>query len=63
MSERGLIGQQAMRVFIAHGSFGRPPAAWVFRREPEEGEWVRALGHQTRLRISALEARTAVGAA
>src|SRR5450631_234187 len=52
-----------MRVFIARGSFGGSPAAWMFRREPKEGELVHALGHQTRLRNRALEAITAVEAA
>jgi hypothetical protein len=33
---------------------------WVFGQAPDEGEWVRALGHHTHLRISALEAMTAV---
>jgi len=32
MSERGLIGPSALRVFVAHGPFGKPPAAWVFDR-------------------------------
>jgi predicted nucleotidyltransferase component of viral defense system len=60
MSERGLIGPSALRLFIAHGPFGTPPAAWVFDRVLDEGAWTRALGHQTQLRVSALEAMTVV---
>jgi len=56
MSERHLIGASALRVFISHGPFGKPPDAWVFDRKLDEGEWMRALGHQTRLRVSAREA-------
>jgi len=60
MSERGLIGPSALRVFIAHGPFGAPPAAWVFDRVLDEVAWTRALGHQTHLRVGALEAMTVV---
>lgn len=60
MSERGLIGASALRVFISHGPFGKAPDAWVFSREPDEGAWTRALGHQTHLRVSARDAMTAV---
>jgi predicted nucleotidyltransferase component of viral defense system len=60
MSERDLIGPSALQVFIAHGPFGTPPAAWVFGQDLDEGEWTRALGHQTHLRVSAREAMTAV---
>jgi predicted nucleotidyltransferase component of viral defense system len=60
MSERRLIGRSALRVFISHGPFGKPPAAWVFERDIDEGEWKRALGHQTRLQVSAREAIAAV---
>jgi hypothetical protein len=60
MSERGLIGPSALRVFTSHGPFGKPPAAWVFDRALDEGEWMRALGHQTQLHVSAREAIAAV---
>jgi len=60
MSERDLIGPSALQVFIAHGPFGTPPAAWVFGQDLDEGEWTRVLGHQTQLRVSAREAMTAV---
>lgn len=60
MSERGLIGPSALQVFTAHGPFGTPPDAWVFDHVLDEGAWTRALGHQTHLRVSALEAITAV---
>jgi hypothetical protein len=51
MSERRLIGPSALRVFISHGPFGKPPAAWVFERDIDEGERKRAIGHQTRLQV------------
>jgi len=60
MSERDLIGPSALQVFIAYGPFGTPPAAWVFGQDLDEGEWTRALRHQTHLRVSAREAMTAV---
>ena len=60
MSERSLIGPSALRVFKAHGPFGTPPTAWVFDRSLDEGEWIRALGHQTKLHVSAREAIAAV---
>jgi len=60
MSERELIGTSALQVFIAHGPFGKPPSGWVFGQDLDEGEWTRALGHQTRLRVSAREAMAAV---
>ena len=60
MNERNLIGPSALRVFTSNGRFGKPPPAWVFNRKLDEGEWIRALGHQTRLRVSAREAIAAV---
>jgi len=60
MNERNLIGPSALRVFTSHGPFGKPPPAWVFSRKLDEGEWIRALGHQTQLRISARQAIAAV---
>jgi len=60
MSERELIGTSALQVFIAHGPFGKPPSGWVFGQDLDEGEWTRALGHQTRLRVSARQAMAAV---
>ena len=60
MSERRLIGPSALRAFTSHGPFGKPPPAWVFDRKLDEGEWVRALGHQTQLHVSAREAIAAV---
>ena len=60
MSERDLIGPSALQAFIAYGPFGTPPAAWVFGQDLDEGEWTRALRHQTHLRVSAREAMTAV---
>jgi Nucleotidyl transferase AbiEii toxin, Type IV TA system len=63
MNERNLIGPSALRVFTSHGPFGRPPPAWVLSRKLDEGEWIRPLGHQTQLRISARQAITSVGEA
>jgi len=60
MSEPRLIGPSALRVFTSHGPFGKPPPAWAFERNLDEGEWVRALGHQTKLHVSAREAIAAV---
>lgn len=60
MSERSLIGPSALRAFTAHGPFGTPPTAWVFERSLDEVEWIRALGHQTKLHVSAREAIAAV---
>ena len=60
MSERELIGPAALQVFIAHGPFGKPPPAWAFGQDLDGGEWTHALGHQTRLRVSAREAMAAV---
>lgn len=59
MTERGLIGDSALQEFIAHGPFGQPPPAWVFKSAPGEEVWIRALAHQTRLHITAQEALTA----
>jgi hypothetical protein len=56
MSERSLIGPSALRAFVAHGPFGTPPTAWVFDQTLDEGEWMRALGHQMKLRVTAREA-------
>jgi len=60
MSERGLIGPSALRVFLAHGPVGKPPSAWLFDRMLDEGSWTRDLGHQTKLHVSAQEAMTVV---
>ena len=60
MNERNLIGPSALRVFTSHGPFGKPPPAWVFNPKLDEGEWIRALGHQSQLRISARQAIAAV---
>jgi hypothetical protein len=60
MSERGLIGPSALRVFLTHGPFGKPPSAWLFDRVLDEGSWTRDLGHQTKLHVSAQEAMAVV---
>ena len=56
MSERNLIGPSALRAFTDHGPFGTPPTAWVFEHTLDEGEWMRALGHQTKLHVTARQA-------
>ena len=56
MSERNLIGPSALRAFTDHGPFGTPPTAWVFEPTLDEGEWMRALGHQTKLHVTARQA-------
>jgi len=60
LSERGVIGADAADVFVRKGPTGRMPAAWVFERVPDEVEWRRSLGHQTRLRVTAAEALSSV---
>ena len=60
MSERGLIDADALDVFTRCGPQVRPPASWVFTSAPEETAWRRALGHQTRLRVTAAEALASV---
>jgi len=60
MTERNLIGPSALQAFMAHGPFGTPPAAWVFDRTLDEGDWIRALGHQTKLHVTARQAIDAV---
>ncbi|MDO8107064.1 nucleotidyl transferase AbiEii/AbiGii toxin family protein [Isoptericola sp. b441] len=56
LGERGLIDEGAVDVFVRKGPTGRPPAAWMFDTSPDEATWRRALGHQTRLRVTAAEA-------
>ncbi len=63
LAERGLIDADALDVFTRCGPQGRPPAGWVFKDAPDETAWRRALGHQTRLRVTAAEALDSVRAA
>lgn len=56
MQQRDLIDATAVDVFVRHGPAGRPPADWVFTSGPDEQRWRRALGHQTRLTVTAAEA-------
>ena len=55
-SERNLIGPSALRAFTAYGPFGTPPAARVFDRTLDQSDWTRALGHQTKLYVTARRA-------
>jgi predicted nucleotidyltransferase component of viral defense system len=61
LNERGLIDSAAVEAFVRNGPHGHPPAEWVFHEEIDEVAWLRALGHQTRLRVTAAEALEAVG--
>ncbi|TQL01096.1 nucleotidyl transferase AbiEii/AbiGii toxin family protein [Cellulomonas sp. SLBN-39] len=63
LAERGLIDADAVEVFVRRGPFGRPPQAWVFDSAPAERAWRYALGHQTRLRVTAEHALVVVRAA
>lgn len=56
LAERGHIDAEAVEVFVRKGPTGRPPGAWVFDSTPDEAAWLRALGHQTRLRVTASKA-------
>jgi len=60
MSEGELIDADALEVFTRCGPQARPPASWVFKTAPDETAWRRALGHQTRLRVTAAEALDSV---
>lgn len=57
LAERGHIDKEAVEVFVRYGPTGRPPADWIFAGAPDQDAWRRALGHQTRLRVTASEAR------
>jgi predicted nucleotidyltransferase component of viral defense system len=60
LGERGLIDADALKAFTCWGPQSRPPASWVFGSAPDETVWRRALGHQTRLRVTAAEALDSV---
>lgn len=60
LSERGLVDEPAARIFVSKGPFGQAPPDQVFGAAPDEAVWRRALGHQTRLRITAVDALSAV---
>lgn len=60
LSERGLVDDAALDVFVRHGPTGKPPARWAFATGPDEQAWRRALGHQTRLTVTAADALAAV---
>ena len=60
MSERALIDGDALEEFVRRGPQARPPARWVFETAPDETVWRGALGHQTRLRVTAAEALDSV---
>ncbi|WP_250445208.1 nucleotidyl transferase AbiEii/AbiGii toxin family protein [Actinotalea sp. C106] len=60
LAEQARIDTDAVEVFTRCGPQGRPPASWVFTAAPDETAWRRALGHQTRLRVTAEEALESV---
>ncbi len=60
LGERDLINAAAVQVFVRNGPHGHPPAGWVFDEPLDEVAWRHALGHQTRLRVTAAEALEAV---
>lgn len=60
LSERGLVDEAAAETFVRKGPFGRPLPDQVLGAAPDEAVWRRALGHQTRLRTTAVEALSAV---
>ena len=60
LSERGLIDADALEVFIRCGPQVVPPGSWVFETPTDEIAWRDSLGHQTRLRVTAMEAIDAV---
>lgn len=60
LGERALIDAGALEAFVRWGPQARPPASWVFETAPDEAVWRRALGHQTRLRITAADALDSV---
>lgn len=61
--ERGHVDAEALRIFVRKGPTGRPPGEWVFEAGPTPEEWRLALGHQTRLRVTASDALRSVRAA
>lgn len=63
LAEAGLITPEAVAVFSSRGPFGRPPEKWLFNQPIEEHAWRTALGHQTRLTITADQARYRVARA
>lgn len=60
LAERNLIGAGSREAFARHGQFGRTIPRWVFEDGIDETVWRRALGHQTRLTVTAAEALDAV---
>lgn len=60
LSRVGLVDRAAVEVFVQHGPTNRPPQAWMFTAPPDEAAWHVDLGHQTRLRVTAVEALDAV---
>lgn len=60
MSERGLVDAAALDLFVSHDPLARPPAGWLFDTPLDEDVWRTALGHQTRLRVTASTALATV---
>lgn len=62
MTTGGMIDAEAARLFSRHGPFSSA-AAVSFDRIPAEQEWIAALAHQCRPKVSAAEAASVVQAA
>lgn len=60
LAAMGAYTSEAADLFSRLGIFTSPPTESVFPAAPSEEIWVRDLAHQTRLNISAAEARSAV---
>lgn len=57
LAEAGAFSGEAADLFRRFGQFGALPSDTTLPPAPQEDVWQRDLGHQTRLRITALEAR------
>jgi predicted nucleotidyltransferase component of viral defense system len=60
LAQRGEITKRAAELFIAHGPIGNAPQPWMFASAPTEQRWQAQLAGQTRLTVSAAEARQVV---
>jgi predicted nucleotidyltransferase component of viral defense system len=56
----GAIDREAAALFTRYGPTNKPPTGRVFSAAPDEAAWVRDLGAQTRLTVTAAEALTTV---
>jgi len=63
MAVRGLVTPGALALYRRYGPSSRGPAASVFQPAPREAAWRAALGHQTILDVTAVEAADVVAGA